>query len=130
MPGRDLWGSAVGVRDRRVPNFESVDPDIKPMSQDSISAGVEYQLGRDSVLTVNYVHNDLVRTIEDIGLLVDGDEVYLFANPGEGGHGRAGVRRQRRRSPIPKPKRQYDALQARAESAVRATTGSSAAATC
>jgi hypothetical protein len=29
------------------------------------------------VLSVNYIHNNLVRTIEDIGLLVNGDEVYL-----------------------------------------------------
>ena len=31
MPGRDLWGSRHGFRDRRVPTFGSVDPDIKPM---------------------------------------------------------------------------------------------------
>ena len=84
MPGRDLWGSASGFRDRRVPNFETVDPDLKPMSQDSFNLGTEFQLGRTSVFTINYVHNNLVRTIEDIGLLVDGDEVYLYANPGEG----------------------------------------------
>ena len=52
MPGRDLWGSASGFRDRRVPNFETVDPDLKPMSQDSFNAGVEYQLGRTSVFSI------------------------------------------------------------------------------
>jgi hypothetical protein len=111
LPGRDLWGSASGFRDRRVPNFESVDPAIKPMSQDSISAGVEYQLGRNSVLTVNYIHNDLVRTIEDIGLLVDGDEVYLYANPGEGLATNALVSTATAPFNIPKPVRTYDALQ-------------------
>ena len=39
MPGRDLWGSPEGYRDRRVPNFDSVDPAIKPMSQDSFNVG-------------------------------------------------------------------------------------------
>jgi hypothetical protein len=111
MPGRDLWGSASGFRDRRVPNFESVDPEIKPMSQDSINAGVEYQLGRNSVLTVNYIHNDLVRTIEDIGLLVNGDEVYLYANPGEGSATNALVSTATAPFNIPKPVRTYDALQ-------------------
>jgi hypothetical protein len=111
MPGRDLWGSASGFRDRRVPNFESVDPAIKPMSQDSINAGMEYQLGRNSVLTVNYIHNDLVRTIEDIGLLVNGDEVYLYANPGEGSATNALVSTATAPFNIPKPVRTYDAVQ-------------------
>jgi hypothetical protein len=111
MPGRDIWGSATGYRDRRVPNFESVDPALKPMSQDSINAGVEYQLGRTTALTVNYIHNNLVRTIEDIGLLVDGDEVYLYANPGEGQATNALVSTATPAFNIPKPKRQYDALQ-------------------
>jgi hypothetical protein len=111
MPGSDLWGSASGFRDRRVPNFESVDPDIKPMSQDSFSGGIEYQLARTTSLTVNYIHNNLVRTIEDIGLLVDGDEVYLYANPGEGTAVNALVSTATPPFNIPKPKRQYDALQ-------------------
>jgi len=110
-PGRDLWGSATGFRDRRVPNFETVDPDIKPMSQDSFNLGVEYQLGRTSVFSVNYVHNNVVRTIEDIGLLVDGDEVYLYANPGEGLATNALVSTQTPPFLVPKPKRQYDAVQ-------------------
>jgi hypothetical protein len=110
-PGRDLWGSATGFRDRRVPNFETVDPDIKPMAQDSFNAGFEYQIGRTSVFSVNYVHNNLVRTIEDIGLLVDGDEVYLYANPGEGLATDALVSTQTPPFLVPKAKRQYDAVQ-------------------
>lgn len=111
MPGRDLWGSASGSRDRRVPNFETVDPGLKPMSQDSFNAGFEYQLGRTSVFSMNYVHNDLVRTIEDIGLLVDGDEVYLYANPGEGLATNALVSTATPPFLVPKAKRQYDAVQ-------------------
>jgi hypothetical protein len=111
MPGRDLWGSASGFRDRRVPAFDTLDPNLKPMSQDSFNAGVEYQLGRTSVFTVNYIHNNLVRTIEDIGLLVDGDEVYLYANPGEGLATNALVSTATAPFQIPKAKRQYDAVQ-------------------
>jgi hypothetical protein len=111
MPGRDLWGSASGNRDRRVPSFDTIDPDIKPMSQDSFNAGVEYQLGPTSVFTVNYIHNNLVRTIEDIGLLVDGNEVYLYANPGEGLATDALVSTATAPFKVPKAKRQYDAVQ-------------------
>ena len=111
MPGRDLWGSASGFRDRRVPNFETVDPDLKPMSQDSFNLGTEFQIGRTSVFTINYVHNNLVRTIEDIGLLVDGDEVYLYANPGEGLATHALVSTATPPFDVPKAKRQYDAVQ-------------------
>jgi hypothetical protein len=81
------------------------------MSQDSYNLGYEQQIGRHSVLTVNYIHNNLVRTIEDIGLLVNGDEVYLYANPGEGLATNALVSTATPAFNIPKPKRQYDALQ-------------------
>ena len=111
MPGRDLWGSADGYRDRRVPNFDSVDPAIKPMSQDSFNLGVELQVRDDAVATVNYVHNHLVRTIEDIGLLVNGNEVYLYANPGEGNATNALVSTATQPFTVPKAKRQYDAVQ-------------------
>ena len=111
MPGRDLWGSADGYRDRRVPNFDSVDPAIRPMSQDSFNLGVELQVREDAVATVNYVHNRLVRTIEDIGVLVNGNEVYLYANPGEGSATNALVSTATQPFSVPKAKRQYDAVQ-------------------
>jgi hypothetical protein len=111
MPGRDLWGSTQGYRDFRVPNFDSVDPAIKPMSQDSFNVGSEYQLGMSTVATVNYVHNSLVRTIEDIGLLVDGNEIYLYANPGEGTATTALVSTATPTFQVPRATRQYDAVQ-------------------
>jgi Carboxypeptidase regulatory-like domain len=111
LPGRDLFGSATGFQDFRIPAFDTIDPNIKPMSQDSYSAGVDFQLGRSSVFTVNYIHNELVRTIEDIGLVVDGSEVYLYANPGEGLATDALISTQTAPFTIPKAKRQYDALQ-------------------
>ena len=100
-------------RDRRVPNFDSTDPDIKPMFQDSTSIGTEYQIGSDMVFGTHYVHNNLGRTIEDIGAVdAQGNEAYIIGNPGEGlaefqfpsGATPFG-------QPVPKPKRQYDALE-------------------
>ena len=113
MPGRDIWGAAIGYQDHRVPSFGSdqIDPNIKPMSQDSYSGGVEYQLGLQSVLGVNYIHNNLNRTIEDVGQIQDGSEVYVYGNPGEGILENALVSTQTPAFKIPKAKRQYDAVQ-------------------
>ena len=110
-PGRDLWGSATGFRDRRVPAFETIDPDIRPMSQNGLSVGFEHQLASEMVFSATYVRNDLVRTIEDLGALVDGDEVYFYANPGEGIAKETPTSGRTPPFPTPKPKRQYDALE-------------------
>ena len=113
-PGRDLWVNPGGCRDRRVPSFQgSIDFDAQPMSQDSTSAGAEFQLNANSVMSLHFIHNDLRQTIEDIGFLTpQGDEGYLIANPGRGltatqfPTGRTPLGQ-----PTPTPKRQYDALE-------------------
>jgi outer membrane receptor protein involved in Fe transport len=113
MPGRDLWrpAEANSRRDRRAPSIENVDPDIKPMYQDSINGGVEYQLNPTSVLGIHYIHNDLRQTIEDIGAVVDGNEVYVIGNPGYGIGATADVTGLTADFALPKPKRTYDALE-------------------
>ena len=126
-PGRDLWKpggatTASGCRDRRATSIENVDPDLKPMSQDSYSAGFDFEVNPRTVATIHYVHNNLVRTIEDLAGIVDGDEVYVIGNPGEGitaNHARVGVTADEwwRSFPrpgtfaTPKPKRVYDAVE-------------------
>jgi hypothetical protein len=111
MPGTNLWPSGA-YRDRRVPNFNSVAPGIKPMSSDAYNAGIEYQLSNSMVLGASYIGNHLVRTIEDMGVLVDGNEVYQYVNPGEG---IAKTYLSSSATPnnfaTPKPVRNYDALQ-------------------
>jgi outer membrane receptor for ferrienterochelin and colicin len=112
-PGADLWNPAVAnsFRDRRVPNFDSTDPNIKPMYQDSFNGGVEYQLSNNQMFGVHYVHNNLGRTIEDLGGLVNGDEVYVIGNPGEGIGALTPPSGRTAPFATPKPKRQYDALE-------------------
>lgn len=112
LPGRNLWTGPT-CRDRRVPSFaESIDPDLKPMRQSSISAGSEYQFGRNSVLTVHYIHNDLLETIEDLGALdANGDEIYVIGNPGRGLGKITPVSGATAPFATPRPKRQYDALE-------------------
>ncbi len=108
MPGRDLWG---GARDRRVPNFDTIDPNLKPMFQDATNVGLEYQLTTTTALGVNYVHNKLTRAIEDVGSLdATGNEVYFAANPGEGVAKTMFVTGLTAPFNTPKPLRQYDAV--------------------
>src|SRR4029078_9618962 len=109
MPGRDLWG---GARDRRVPNFNTIDPDLKPMFQYSTNLGMEFQLTPTTAFGVNYVHNKLTRAIEDVGSLdATGNEVYFAANPGEGVATTMFVTGLTAPFNTPKPLRQYDALE-------------------
>jgi hypothetical protein len=113
MPGRNLWSSAEGsFRDRRVPNFDSVDPNLKPMSQDAFNGGVEMQLRGNATLTVNYTHSDLRNTIEDLGVLENGNEVYKYVNPGEGIAATMVPSGLTAEFATPKPKRTYDAIEA------------------
>ncbi len=112
-PGRDLWVNPGGCRDRRVPSFQgSIDFDAQPMSQDSTSAGAEFQLDANSMVSVHFIHNDLRQTIEDIGFLnAQGDEGYLIGNPGRGiATIQAPTGRTPLGQPMPTPKREYDAL--------------------
>ncbi len=113
MPGRNLWAAAPGaIRNRRVPSFDLVGKDIKPMSTDNINVGTEYQLASRMVFRANFVHNKLRRTIEDLGALdASGNESYLFANPGEGEALINPVSGATKPFPMPKPIRTYDALE-------------------
>jgi hypothetical protein len=113
-PGRNLWGPGNAVRDRRVPAFDVVEPDLKPMGTDNMNAGVEFQVGANSTFRANYVHTNLLNTIEDLGVLdAGGNEVYIYANPGRGTAtfvpANTGATTQR--IPYPKPVRRYDAME-------------------
>ena len=112
MPGQDLWGGALGYRDRRLPGFEYLDPDIRPMAQDMLNVGVEYEIRPKAVFAARYVHSNLLRTIEDLGVLDENNnELYFYANPGEGVAKIAAPSGATKPFPMPKAKRQYDAME-------------------
>jgi len=113
MPGRDLWRSPTGFRDLRSTSIKNTDPNIKPMYQDDINAGVDFQLSSTNVLGVHYVHNNLGRTIEDFSALINGDNVYRIGNPGEGTSVTypASYPDFTANFPMPKPQRRYDAVE-------------------
>ncbi len=114
LQGRNLWSPVPGsFQDHRSPlDEDTLDPGLKPMHVDNMVFGVEHQLNPQLVVSVHYVRARLNRTIEDIGRLVDGNEVYTIGNPGEGrfvnetNHYGATPDYQ-----MPRPKRNYDALE-------------------
>jgi hypothetical protein len=121
MPGTDIWNSVFGepFRDRRIPGFDTLDLNVKPMSSDSMNAGVEWEIKRDMVFTGRWVRSKLNRTIEDMGVLVNGSEAYFYGNPGEGQNRFAPASGASCPQtidgvcvvPMPKAKRQYDAME-------------------
>jgi hypothetical protein len=115
LPGANLVDDGPLV-DYRIPSFgpDAVDPDIKPMYQDTMVVGTEYQLNPTTVFGVNYVRSRLTRTIEDIGRSVGSSTVYTLGNPGEGLYTYETNHLPGSATPdflMPKPKRAYDALE-------------------
>lgn len=119
MPGRNLWTTGE-FRNRRVPGFQYLDVDSKPMSTNAMNFGVEYEIKPQLVFSGRYVQNKLNTTIEDLGALdAEGNEVYSYGNPGEGkftvfpsSGGTCTVKVGTACGfAMPKAKRQYDAME-------------------
>ena len=102
-------GTFIAASDRRFYDpasvAETLDPDIKPMETREYSLGGEYSLTSTSSFGLRYVHKELIRTIEDMGVLVGNDEVYIYGNPGTGLSTTLGD------VPMPKAIRDYDAVE-------------------
>jgi hypothetical protein len=114
LTGRNLWdGQPDSFKDSRIPSFgdDVVDPNMKPMAQDGYNLGAEYQLANNTVVGVNFVYNHLLRTIEDIGTLVNGSEAYIYGNPGEGLAKTAITTGATAPFTLPKAKRDYTAFE-------------------
>lgn len=108
-PGKNLWPNGDF---RNLRELTLADPNLKPISTDLINVGVEYQFGPSTVLRANYNRNNLVRTVEDMGVLVNGNETYQLVNPGEGQAKTflsSGLTPNN--FPTPKPRRSYDAME-------------------
>jgi hypothetical protein len=84
---------------------------MKPMAQDTYNLGTEYQVGNNTVVGVNFVRTNLVRTIEDVGTLVNGSEAYIYGNPGSGLAKTAITTGHTEPFDLPKAKRNYTALE-------------------
>ncbi|HEX6323746.1 MAG TPA: TonB-dependent receptor [Vicinamibacterales bacterium] len=99
----------IPSNDPSCPECGGIDPDLKPMRTQEAVLGLEHELSSVMSVGARYVHKQLDRTIEDVGIIVPGlGEVYFMANPGEG------IARHivgDEFPAVPKPVRDYDALE-------------------
>jgi len=71
---------------------QGIDPNLKPMEENEYQVGLTRELGnhfRNVVVGARYIRKNLVRTIEDVGVLecdatASCGETFYIANPGEG----------------------------------------------
>ncbi|MGE3343499.1 MAG: TonB-dependent receptor [Vicinamibacterales bacterium] len=101
----------IPSNDPSCPECGGIDPDLKPMKSQELVVGVDHELNASTSVGVRYVHKQLDRTIEDVGVVVPGlGEVFFTANPGEG------IARQiigPQFPSLPKAQRDYDAMELR-----------------
>jgi len=88
--------------------YPAVDPGLKPMESWEAQIGVDHQLTSVIQVGARYVHKDLVRAIEDVGVFEG--LPYVIGNPGEG-TAASFVSTSGASYPYPTPVRQYDALE-------------------
>ncbi len=67
------------------PDANCIDPDLDPSRQQEFTVGFDHELNSRTSVGVRYVHKQIDRTIDDVGIIVPGvGEVYYYANPGYG----------------------------------------------
>lgn len=87
----------------------SVDPKLQGQYTDEVQGGADYQIYRDVVVSVSYVHKEVGRVVEDMS--VDNGATFFVSNPGEPGKlGYGGVTPSGQFVVEPKPERKYDAV--------------------
>ena len=91
LPPNPTW--RVGI----YPVRTSVDPSIKPASQDEVVAGIEYEVLPNTRAAVAYTHRQIVDWVEDLS--TTNGATYLIGNPGSGAA-----------SNLPKSRRVYNAF--------------------
>lgn len=102
--------------DLRHPSLDLIEPDLKPMESTEYTLGYQHELTNQIALGFRYVNKHLVRTIEDVGVLVTHDdgsasEEYFIANPGFGVADRILAPDCPSCPGLPKAKRDYEALE-------------------
>jgi hypothetical protein len=99
--------------DFRVPSNDPadnrVDPNLKAARESQIDFSSDYQLSRSLLVGARYVHKNIDRTIEDVGIFdAQGNENFFIANPGFGVVAQPFFPGYKA---TPKAERKYDALE-------------------
>ncbi len=99
--------------------IEGIDPNIKPYTSREFTASVAHQISEKLVASIRYSRKDLLKAIEDIGVLdAEESEQYVIGNPGFGlTRDTKSVYGQKtpngKEFLVPEAKRQYDGLEFR-----------------
>jgi hypothetical protein len=100
--------------------LDGIDSDLKPYTSRNFNFALDHKLTSQLTASVRYVRKDLLKTIEDIGVLDStGNEVYLIGNPGFGQtrndptHTYDGKTPNGQEYLVPKAVRQYNAVEFR-----------------
>ena len=100
-------------------DIEGIDPNIKPYTSREFSGTLSRAINDRLVFTTRYVRKDLLKAIEDIGVLdKDENEQYVIGNPGFGLTRKDPLGIYDGKTPkggflVPKAVRQYDAVEFR-----------------
>ncbi|MDD8027718.1 MAG: hypothetical protein PHI34_14550, partial [Acidobacteriota bacterium] len=110
-------GTYMGSRNWRTVSWDTTDPNLKPVSQSELSFGADKKITEEISFSARFVYKHLIRTIEDIGAMIqdaDGNfsEAYYIGNPGFGWATSAaeGGKLSEEYWPLPKAKREYYGL--------------------
>jgi hypothetical protein len=114
FPGRFLEDVDFRIpsNDPSCPECGAIDPNLKPFKQQELVGGIEHELSNRMAVSARYVHKQVDRAIEDVGVIVPGiGEVFYIANPGEGVATTIEATDCPTCPGLPKIKREYDALE-------------------
>lgn len=89
--------------------YPKFDPELKPQRTSGYTIGYERDFGSNFRLTASYIHRQLDRAVEDIGVFnSQGSEAYFIGNPGFNQHCEINAGTN---FPCAKAERKYDALE-------------------
>jgi hypothetical protein len=107
--------------------LRGIDPELRPYTMREISVAVDHAVNSRLQASVRYTRKQLLRAIEDIGVLDPNEsEVYLIGNPGYGltrdsKSAYGALTPDGQEYMVPKARRDYDALEFRLEGEIART---------
>lgn len=110
-PGRLILGPIDFRHPSNDPAANTIDPDLDPYRLQEVSLGVQREIGPRMSVEARYIHKQVDRAIEDVGILDEQqNEIYYIANPGFGlgaeTFSPGGIL-----APMPKAVRDYDGVE-------------------
>ncbi|HQR45344.1 MAG TPA: TonB-dependent receptor [Thermoanaerobaculia bacterium] len=115
-PIKTCPGTYISQVDLRAPSNNPednlIDPNLAPMKSQEFTVGFDQELGKFMAAGIRYVHKNVIKVIEDVGVYNGVAENYFIANPG---FGLAEYTLGTDFPAQPEAKRDYDAVELRLE---------------